>query len=115
MARRKAEYSGELLSKKLTLKLTESERTEVAARAASAGVPLSTYARLRLTNGQVPKAVMGRDPRALRTLANEIARVGNNLNQLAKIANQTGRLEHERELQQVRNLIADALARVIDL
>ncbi len=97
------------------MKLTETERQEAARRAQSAGLPLSTYARVKLTGGHAPAPVVGRDPRAIRELANEIARVGNNLNQLAKVANQTGRLDHERALREVRDRIADALARVIEL
>ncbi len=115
MARHRAGYSGELLSEKLTVKLTESEKEEAAKKASSAGIPLSTYARMRLTGGQVPKAIIGRDQRALRELANEIARVGNNLNQLAKIANQTGRIEQGKALDAVRDKVADALSRVIEL
>jgi Bacterial mobilisation protein (MobC) len=115
MARHRAGYSGELLSKALTVKLTQTERHEAERRAASAGLALSTYARLKLTGGHAPAAILGRDPRAIRQLANEIARVGNNLNQLAKVANQTGRLDHERALREVRDRIADALARVIEL
>ncbi len=115
MARHRAGYLGELLSEKLTVKLTESEKEEAAKKASSAGIPLSTYARMRLTGGQVPKAIIGRDPCALRELANEIARVGNNLNQLAKIANQTGRIEQGKALDAVRDKVADALSRMIEL
>ena len=52
MARHRAGYSGELLSEKLTVKMTESEKEEAAKKASSAGIPLSTYARMRLTGGQ---------------------------------------------------------------
>ena len=115
MARHRAGYSGELLSEKLTVKLTESEKDEAAKRAAGAGIPLSTYARMRLTGGQVPKAVIGRDPSVLRELTNEIVRVGNNLNQLTKIAHQNGRIEQERALVAVCDKIVGALSRVIEL
>lgn len=115
MARRKAGDTGELLSKTLTLKLSATDRAEAERRAASAGLPLSTYVRLKLSGGHAPPAVIGRDPGVLRHLANEISRVGNNLNQLTKTANQTGRLDQERALREVCERVVEALTKVIEL
>jgi len=57
-------------------------------------------------------APSARDPQALRALAVEITRVGNNVNQMAKIANETRALPHERQLREVAALIRSTLEKV---
>ena len=57
-------------------------------------------------------APSARDPQAIRALAVEITRVGNNVNQLAKIANETRALPHERQLREVATLIKATLEKV---
>ena len=74
MARHRTGYSGELLSKTLTIKLTPKDRTELSRQAASSGLSVSAYVRAKITGGQALKAVPGRDPRAMRALA--IATIG---------------------------------------
>jgi hypothetical protein len=115
MARHRTGYSGELLSKTLTIKLTPKERTDLSRLATSSGLPVSAYARLKITGGHAPKPVMGRDPRVIRALAAQLAHLGNNLNQLARIANENGHIRHERALEAVRDQIAAALERIIEL
>jgi hypothetical protein len=115
MARHRAGYSGERLTAALSLKMTPSERAELERRAALSGLHVSDYARRRVLGGAAPKPMPGRDPRAVRKLAAEIAAVGNNLNQLARVANTTGKIRAERALEALMDQIADAMARVIEL
>ena len=53
-----------------------------------------------------------RDPQALRALAVEITRVGNNVNQMAKIANETRAVPQERHLREVAAEIKATLEKV---
>ena len=62
---------------------------ELEFRAASVGMTLSEFARIVLLSDLKAPAPSARDPQAIRALAVEITRVGNNVNQLAKIANET--------------------------
>jgi hypothetical protein len=115
MARLRKEYVGDRRTAGLRLQLTPSERIELEFRAASVGMTLSEFCRIVLLSDLKKPAPSRRDPRALRALAVEISRVGNNLNQLAHIANQRNALPNERALDAVTERIIASLDKVMEL
>ena len=115
MARLRKEYVGDRRTAALRLQLTPSERIELEFRAASVGMTLSEFCRIVLLSDLKKPAPSRRDPRALRALAVEISRVGNNLNQLAHIANQRNALPNERALDAVTERIIASLDKVMEL
>jgi hypothetical protein len=93
-------------SHRLAFRVTPEERRTLARRAAACGLSLSALLR-QTTLGTVPR----RRPQAIeRQAVAQLGRVGNNLNQLARLANTTGRLGSERRLREV----LDELQRAID-
>ena len=92
------------------IRLTVAERLDVEAKAAAMGVSVADYARHRLCGYRLPVR-RGAD---LSRLLVEINRVGNNVNQIARAANATGRVpvitgEAMRELRAVLAQIASRL------
>lgn len=117
MARYRATDASERRTASLRGWVTPTEKNEVAARAARAGTPLSEYVRdLCLSRTPAAPVVAGttRNPTA-KVLADELRAIGVNLNQLARIANQTGELRKEGELERTLQEIKAAVARVITL
>ena len=117
MARYRATDVSERRTASLRGWVTPTEKKAFAARAAQAGTPLSEYVReLCLTRLQAAPVVAGttRNPTA-KVLADELRAIGINLNQLTRIANQTGALRKEAELDQTLDAIKAAVARVIAL
>lgn len=87
--------------------LTEAERATVAAGAEAAGLSLSGYARQTLLGQPTPRtrrAAPSPDVQAMARLLGQLGRVGGNLNQLARQANQGQPLPAD--------ALADALAEV---
>ena len=111
MARHRRGYTGEHVSELLGVKLTPSQMAQLRDRASASGLPVSMLARTRLTGGRLPKP--GADPVTLRAVMAEINRLGNNVNQLARIANQTGRIRSEAALEAVTVQIIDTLRKVV--
>ena len=111
MARHRRGYTGEHVSELLGVKLTPSQMAQLRDRAAASGLPVSMLARTLLTGGRLPKP--GADPATLRAVMAEINRLGNNVNQLARIANQTGRIRSEAALEAVTVEIIDTLRKVV--
>ena len=112
MARRSKEDAGERRTSFLGVHLTPTERAILEQRAQTTGLSLSEFARIVLLSDLKAPAPSARDPQAIRALAVEITRVGNNVNQLAKIANETRALPHERQLREVATLIKATLEKV---
>lgn len=91
----------------LVVQLSPDERTTVAAGAQAVGLSLSGYARHTLLGQPTPRtqrAAPSPDVQALARLLGQLGRVGGNLNQLAKLANQGQPLPAD--------ALADALAEV---
>ena len=89
MARYRRSYDGEKRTEYIGFKITPSERAELEKAAAATGASLSQHTReLCLCQSAAAQIVTGnrRDP-ATRALINELAAVGNNLNQLSRLAN----------------------------
>lgn len=115
MARRKKEDASERRTAALRLQLTPSERADLDARAAITGRSLSDFARIILLSDLKKPAPSARDPKAIRALTVELSRVGNNLNQLAHIANERRALPREKDLQDVSARIIAAIEKVMAL
>ena len=81
----------------LRVRLSPRERQVIRTRAEQCRKPMSTFVR-EVALGSVPRARPGRlDEKAIYHLG----RIGNNLNQLAYVANATGRLDDTRLLHEV--------------
>ena len=118
MARYERSYAGERRTAALHVQLTPCERAELEAAADTAGAAsLSAFVRLlclrRLADaGRV--AGTRRNPDARRLIA-ELSAIGNNLNQLARIANTTRAMAAAEELGAATRLLKSAIARVLAL
>lgn len=101
----------------LRLQLTPSERAELEQGAADAGTNLSQYVRelcLRRSGAEPVVARTTRNPYA-RALAYELHAIGNNLNQLAKVANSTKAAPQLLELKITTGFLKTAIGRVLEL
>ena len=117
MARYRATATAERQTEPLRSWVTPTQRQQLEADAKAAGVGLSEHVRrLCLTRSSAPPMVAGttRNPTA-KVLADELRAIGINLNQLTRIANQTGELRKEAELDRTLDEIKSAVARVIAL
>jgi hypothetical protein len=117
MPRYRKEYTGERRTTSINFQLTPSERRQIEAAAKAAGARLSEYTReLCLRRSTVAAIIAGvrRNPEA-RVLMRELTAIGNNLNQLARIANTARAVPHLRELQTATDALKAAMARVLEL
>jgi Bacterial mobilisation protein (MobC) len=115
VARYKQAYAGEHRTTAIGVKLTPAERKQLEAAATARGDGLSEYIRHRCFGRSAPAAGgASRNPEA-RALAYELSKIGNNLNQLARIANTNKALPHLYQLKMVTDLVKAALQRVIKL
>jgi len=111
MARHKRDYTGERYSAQIRVQLTPSQHAAIRREATTRGLPLSALVRAKLTGGRLPE--VGRDPAAIRALTAQLARIGNNLNQLTHHANQTGRIRSETAIEAVTARIITTLDKVV--
>ena len=79
----------------VSVRLSPEDRDALSERAVICGKPISTYMRT-VSLGSVPKARPGH---LERKAIYHLSRIGNNLNQLARTANATGRLPHARLIE----------------
>lgn len=117
MARYAKSDSSERRTASLCLQLTPGERAELEAGAAAAGTHLSQYVRdlcLRRAGAGTVVAQTKRNPEA-RALAHELNAIGNNLNQLARVANSTKAMPAAIDLRLATGFLKTALLRVIEL
>jgi hypothetical protein len=117
MARYRATDASERRTAKVTVQLAPTERQRLETAAAREGKALSDYVRqLCLRRGGRTPVVAGtrRNPEA-KALADELRAIGNNINQLARVANQTGELRREGELSMTIDRLVVAMDRVIRL
>lgn len=103
----------------ITIRLTPEERASIDAAAERAGKMTGSYVRERLLDGPLPRQVR-RPPvekRELARMLGELGKIGSNLNQLAKSANQglivyTGEIDAALAgLGEVRAALLEALGR----
>ncbi len=92
-------------TQRVTVRFTPEEIRVTSERAHECGRPVSTYMR-EVSLGSVPRA---RPHRIEKAAVYELGRIGNNLNQLAHIANTTGRLDDARRLEVVTQEVLKAI------
>jgi hypothetical protein len=118
MARYEQTYSGERRTAALHVQLTPAERAHIEGAAFEAGSSsISQFAREYLLRrmADAPRvATVRRNPEA-RRLAFELSAIGNNLNQLARLANATGIMVSHYELRAVIEVLKAAMAHVLSL
>jgi hypothetical protein len=117
MARYRSTFDGERRTEKVTVQLAPSERKRLEEGASTVGSALSEYVRdlcLRRQGAVTVVAGTRKNPVA-KLLADELRAIGINLNQLAKVANQTGAISREGELDQTLEALKAAMARTIGL
>jgi len=116
MARYDRSYAGERRTDGLRLQLTPSERAELEEAAAEQGAPnLSTFAReLLFRRSAAVVAATRRNPQAKALLA-EFNAIGNNVNQLTRLANTTGDMPALSELHAIRGVLEAAVRYALDL
>ena len=92
----------------VSVRMSPEELRTVNDRAVDCGKCLSTYVR-EVALGAVPRA---RPRRLEQETVYQLGRIGNNLNQIAYVANATGRLATERRLHEVLDELLDAVRRI---
>ena len=115
MARPRKTNEAELRAQHVGIQLTENEKKELRFRAAKTGRKLSDYCRIVLLSDHKAPAPSARSPEAIRELVVALNRVGNNVNQLAKVANETNQLPDRRALEEVTARIAETVEKVMAL
>lgn len=88
--------------KQLTVRFTEEEYAALKGKADIAGLKMEPFVR-QLVDGCTIKP---RPPDSYIKLSNQVAAIGNNLNQLAHIANATGKVS-DHSLQQAQKLMEE--------
>jgi hypothetical protein len=116
MARLKASFAGERRTSHFSLQLTPTERAELERRAQKRGVVIAEFVRACCfvnpgKETDTPRRGT-RDSAAVAIVA-ELGRVGNNLNQLAKHANETGLIDDQAALRETITELKAALGRIV--
>jgi hypothetical protein len=93
----------------VSVRMSPVERRAVAERADLCGHCLSTYMR-SVALGSIPRS---RPRRIEQKVVYLLGRIGTNLNQLTRIANTTGRIDHTRRLEAVINELLEAIRRLV--
>ena len=109
----------------VSVRVNKAEKATIAKRAAAYGMSLSEFTRTVLLSGLKEPPPPRTDPEAVRLLAFELSKVGTNLNQIAKRANEAAKMGGDKEAQalfametEARGLVAQiagTLAHVIEL
>lgn len=103
--RKEASATRQLLVK---LRLNEEEHRYLSTAAKLAGLPLASFIRQAALGAQL-KVKPTRDQAQL---VRQLTAIGNNLNQIARHANQTGDLVTKSDLQHVLNRVVEAIRRI---
>ena len=103
----------ELRTALLGVKLTPEEKATVKKRADAYKFRLSDYARMVLLSDEKQPAPPTTDPEAIRALTFQLAHLGGNLNQMAKVANQIHALPAAAEFRALAGEIKAALEKVL--
>jgi hypothetical protein len=92
--------------------VTPAERQKIEERAAKLNIAVSEFARIVLLSDLKEPAPSARDGAAIRALAVEVSRVGNNINQLAHVANERRELPRKAEFAAVSDDLKTTLEKV---
>jgi hypothetical protein len=125
VAAREEKRYGKRARQFLSVRMTDAEKETIKRRATAYGMSLSDFARIVLLSDLKEPPPSRTDPTAIRALAWELSKVGTNLNQLAKRANEAAKIGSEKELaaliameaevRAVAERIAETMMHVIDL
>ena len=117
MSRYGRTYDGERRTSGLRVQLTPSERAAIEATAENSGASTSEFVRKRCLDGihAAGRAAVVRRTPDVRRLIYELNAIGNNLNQIARIANTLREPPRPDALDGVAGLLKAAIARVLDL
>ena len=115
MARPRKANPAEKKTAFLGFQLTPAQRAEILRRAAETERSPSDYCRRVLLSDRKAPRPLARDRREITALSVEISRVGNNLNQLAHIANERRDLPSAKALRAVTERIIASLEKVMAL
>lgn len=99
----------ELHTKVVSVRVTPTQHLLLCERARECGLPVSSFLR-DVGLGAVPRA---RPQRLEKEAVYQLGRIGNNLNQLAYVANATKRLDTERHLREVTHELLAAIRRLL--
>jgi hypothetical protein len=124
-AQREEKRRGKYARQFLSVRMTDAEKETIKHRAAGYGMKVSDFARTVLLSDLKEPPPSRTDPALIRGLMWELSKVGTNLNQLAKRANEAAKIGGEKELaalmametevRAVVECIADTMMRVIEL
>jgi Bacterial mobilisation protein (MobC) len=116
MPRYKRDYDGERRTRRRVVMLTPSEDQQLEKSAAAAGTQFSEHVRELCLRHVDAGTVAGtkRNPEA-RAIARELTAIGNNLNQLARVANTTQALPQLDDLHETTGLLKAVFRRIIEL
>ena len=89
----------------VSVRMSPDELGAIRQRAHDCGKCLSTYMRI-VALGSIPRA---RPRRIEQEAVYQLGRIGNNLNQLARVANSTGQIRQVRSLEQALEELLDAV------
>jgi hypothetical protein len=115
MARPRKANQAEKRTAFLGFQVTPSERAEILRRAAETQRSPSDFCRIVLLSDRKAPAPLARDRREITELCVAISRVGNNQNQMTKLAHQLHALPQEAEYRRLADLIVAALEKVLAL
>ena len=95
--RREVERDEQQLNRFVSVRFTRAEKEKLQKRAQAYGMRLSDFMRTVILSGVKEPPPARTDPDALRSLAFELSKVGTNLNQLAKRANEANKISADKE------------------
>ncbi len=91
------------------VRVTADQRRKIRERADECGLPVSTFVR-KVAMGSIPRA---RPRRLEKKAVYHLGRIGNNLNQLARVANASGQVSEERHLRVITEELLAAIRRLL--
>ncbi len=96
-------------TKVISVRATPAQHAVLCTRARECGLPVSTFLR-EVGLGAIPRA---RPQRIEKEAVYHLGRIGNNLNQLAYVANATGHLNTEQHLRKTTEELLAAIRRLV--
>ena len=108
--KREDKRRGKYARRFLSVRMTDAEKETIKRRATAYSMSLSDFARTVLLSELKEPPPSRTDPAAIRALMFELSKVGTNLNQLAKRANEAAKIGGEKELAALMAMEAELRA-----